>query len=77
MINSYTQFKTFTNCSRCGELYELCDDNALRFGTYKVHEGQLHEYYIGNKQTHNLCPKCSKELENWLNKKTEIEHDEF
>ena len=67
MIDSYTQFKTFINCFRCGELYELCDDNAIRLKTYKIHEGQVHEYYINNKQVHNLCPKCSKELENWLN----------
>ena len=54
-------FKTFVNCSRCNSLYEITDNESSTLKIYHI--------YKTTDPTIYLCPKCSKELQDWLNQK--------
>ena len=58
-------FKTFINCFRCNSIYEITDNES---STLKI----CHIYKTADPVIY-LCPKCSKELQDWLKQKKEVE----
>ena len=54
-----------TKCDRCGKYFDYHDDKENAFAFMKYNYGN-NKYYVESEEF-DLCPKCIKSLEKWMN----------
>ncbi len=58
-----------TKCDRCGNYFDW-EDNEISGFAFLTYDRIKDKYYIKN-DAYDLCPKCVKDLYDWLDRKEE------